>query len=54
MSVFTMDIGLQVSGFVLSLSDIGIKVSYDKLGSAPSFIFWNRYCQIDIKSSLNF
>ena len=37
MSVFTMDTGLQVSGLVLSLSELGIKVSYDKLGSAPSF-----------------
>ena len=39
MSVFTMDTGLQVSGLVLSLSELGIKVSYDKLGSAPSVYF---------------
>lgn len=54
-SVFTMDIGLQVSGLVLSLSELGIKVSYDKLGSAPSsFIFWKRLCTIAINSSETF
>ena len=53
-SKFMMDIGLQASGFVLSLSDVGIKVSY-KLGSAPSsFIFWKRLCTIAINSSETF
>lgn len=37
-SIFMMDIGLKASGFVLSLSDVGVKVSC-KLGSAPSSYF---------------
>ena len=56
--MFIIDIGLQFSFSVASLSGFGIRVmvaSWNEFGSLPSSaIFWKSLNKIDISSSLNF